>query len=335
MEAEKTRKKVHRLSESEKNELISYIQANEKDHTYSNNELAEMFEISLSTITYYKALVKKNDNTKVSVKEKEDVSKNNKGIIKIENNDATPYITEFDKKFGLDEFANKMTHYKHRSACIEAGLINNRHDIPVKNYIFNESLSQELMFDYDEQERIVQNFIDKHCMVKKKLILYTTGLQSALSSVIKVCLKNDIDLSIKHYNASSKSYILQELSGTFEDITDPFFDLAQSKNGLFFYKCTQKELENSEDTFYVIKFTDLDGLECEMKRTKEGHIIVKNFDDIFDILPTMVKSLIYYFNQRLAIYVNKCYIKDGTFRFGFCFSKNYSSNSAKGYNMSK
>lgn len=255
--------------------------------------------------------------------------------IKIVHTDATPYVTDFDKKFGIDQFADKMTHYKSHSDCIEVGLINNRHDIPVKNYIFDDSLSQDLMFDYNEQERIVQEFIDKHCMVRKKIVLYATGLQSALSSVIKICLKNNIDISIKHYNAESKSYILQQLSGSFDSNIDPFFELSQCKHGLFFYKCSQKEMETYDGTFYIIKFTDLKELDCPTDKKSSGHIIVKNYEDIFDIFPTMLGEMMRFYNQRFAIYMNKCYIKDNTFRFGFCFSKNYSSNSSKGYTMSR
>lgn len=335
METTKTRKKTHKLTEEEKLDLMNYIEANEKDHTYTNTELAEMFDISYATLSIYKSLVRKktdNKDTEVVVKKDEEKVNRKFGVVKVINSDATPYVTNFDEKFGIDTFAGKMKYYTHHGDCVEVGLVNNRHDIPVKNYIFNDSLSEELMFDYAEQEKIVQDFIDKHCTYKKKIILYATGLQSALSSVIKICIQNNIDISIKHYNAESKSYILQPLIGTFENnIIDPFFDLSQCKHGLFFYKCTQKELETYDGTFYSIKFADLDDLDSSTDKNKKdsGHILVKNYEDIFDILPTMIKSMMTHYNQRLAIYVNKCYIKDGSFRFGFCFSKNYSSNLSK------
>ena len=332
----KTRK-YHALTENEKIDLMNYISDNEKEHLYSNKDLAEMFDVSLGTIRIYKKLVRKNnsEDTEVVVEdEKSDEIEINHDIIKIVNMDATPYVTDFDKKFGIDLFSNKMTHYKSHSDCIEVGLINNRHDIPVKNYIFDDSLSSDLMFNYEEQERIVQEFIDKHCIIKKKIVLYATGLQSALSSVIKICLKNNIDISIKHYNAESKSYILQQLSGTFDINVDPFFELSQYKHGLFFYKCNQMEMETYDDTFYIIKFSDLKELNCPTDKTS-GHVIVKNYEDIFDIFPTMLNKMLRLYNQALAIYINKCYIKNGSFRFGFCFSKNYSSNLSKKYMLNK
>lgn len=335
MKTEKRR--YHKLTENEKIDLMNYISDNEKEHVYNNKDLAEMFDVSLGTITIYKRLVRNNEaeDTEVVTDEEKNETKTCHDIIKIVNTDATPYVTDFDKKFGIDLFANKMTYYKSHSDCIEVGLINNRHDIPVKNYIFDDSLSSDLMFNYEEQERIVQEFIDRHCMVKKKIVLYATGLQSALSSVIKICLKNNIDISIKHYNTESKSYILQQLSGSFDINADPFFELSQCKHGLFFYKCTQREMETYGDTFYIIKFSDLRELNCPTDKKSSGHIIVKNYEDIFDIFPTMLNDMMKLYNQALAIYINKCYIKDRSFRFGFCFSKNYSSNLSKGYMINK
>lgn len=44
----------------------------------------------------------------------------------------------------------------------KVGLCSDRHDMPVTDFIFTSPVSQSLMFDYAEQERIVNDWIDTH-----------------------------------------------------------------------------------------------------------------------------------------------------------------------------
>ena len=62
----------------------------------------------------------------------------------------------------------------------EVGLISDRHNIPVGQYIF-DIFTQEMMFDYDEQYRIAQKFLDEYIgfnenrIPNRDLIVYLTG----------------------------------------------------------------------------------------------------------------------------------------------------------------
>lgn len=66
------KRKYHKLTENEKIDLMNYVSDNEKEHVYTNKDLAEMFDVSLGTIGIYKQLAKKNnteDNNDVTVEE--------------------------------------------------------------------------------------------------------------------------------------------------------------------------------------------------------------------------------------------------------------------------
>ena len=88
---------------------------------------------------------------------------------------------------------------------IECVLIGGRHDSPVEKCIFRHSLSDDLIFDYIRQEDIINDFIDQECKEHKSLIVYISGLQTTLASLIKVCFNRKITLTLMHYSTESTS----------------------------------------------------------------------------------------------------------------------------------
>lgn len=88
---------------------------------------------------------------------------------------------------------------------VECVLIGGRHDSPVEKSIFRHSLSDDLIFDYIRQEDIINDFIDQECKEHKSLIVYISGLQTTLASLIKVCFNRKITLTLMHYSTESTS----------------------------------------------------------------------------------------------------------------------------------
>lgn len=317
------RKKLHRLTEKEVEEMYEIFRSHSKDFTIE--EIAEMYNISPSTVNFRKRkFAEMIEDEKLNKEEKsideiaEKKTDTKKNVITVQFNPDIEF-NRFHRIFMLDKFQCDLKEYKGiNSEYIEVGLIADRHPLPVKMFIFDKSFDNELMFDYHKQEEIVQHFIDTHCKFKRKIILYTTGMQSALTSVIKVCANNEIDIHIKHYNVDTGTYQLQPVFGDLTNIKpDTFEKLAKSKGGLFFYKCSQEEMNNYNKEFYVIKFAN-------KSSRAEGHIIAKSFKDAYEIVPSMIESMLHY-DSELALYVNKAYIKDDKFVFGLCFSKNYNT----------
>ena len=151
--------------------------------TYS--DLAELYEISYSSvsriISSYRSLVEdKKENVVILNNNVFDPKK----IIKVDN-----------------------------STIIKLGLVADRHDMgPINDFVF-ESLDESLMFDYARQYVIAEEAIKKHIDGgNKSLVIYATGLQSALTTTIKVCNDLGVPLTIMHYNTKEHTYIPQIVS---------------------------------------------------------------------------------------------------------------------------
>jgi len=88
-------------------------------------------------------------------------------------------------------------------------LCNERHNIPVDECIFPR--------DYFEKEGSIFNW---GCMEKQvhrtlagadEVELYVTGLTTALTVVINWCYRNNVKLTLFHYNRATKGYVRQEM----------------------------------------------------------------------------------------------------------------------------
>lgn len=115
---------------------------------------------------------------------------------------------------------------------ITVGLIRGRHNLPVDKYIFDNELS--LPLDYQEIDKTIGSFISNEVGIttaygmgidrepdygelvydlvrvgSKELIVYVTGLTPVTASLIKICAKNGVSLTLMHYNPLSKEYLPQ------------------------------------------------------------------------------------------------------------------------------
>ena len=89
---------------------------------------------------------------------------------------------------------------------MKLGLIRGRHEIAeVKDYIFNEAIS-----DVTDLATMTKVVADKLRNIKS-LDLYITGLTVATTTVIKVCIDNDIELSLWHYDTATNTYFEQPI----------------------------------------------------------------------------------------------------------------------------
>lgn len=142
-------------------------------------------------------------------------------------------------------------------------LVADRHDINISTSIFESALSEDLMFDYDQQESIVRDFLYEHEIKKnnKGLMVYVTGKQSALACVIKVCFDDEIDLILKHFNTDTKKYHTQVIRGEKVKKTksDELFEkLTKSGKKMYLYNCKEEDLEPGTNLYGITlnKFND-------------------------------------------------------------------------------
>ena len=84
------------------------------------------------------------------------------------------------------------------------GLCQGRHEIKnVNTYIFNEG---DITFPIDPkglQSQVVKRFKELGVKMGDDVVLYVTGLTPALTSVIRICFKNSMTLTLMHFMTSS------------------------------------------------------------------------------------------------------------------------------------
>ena len=88
---------------------------------------------------------------------------------------------------------------------MKVGLIKGRHNLPVEKFIFEEIEDPTAL---EEMYKVVEKKL-KNIDSKETLEVYVTGLTVALTTVIKYCSYNDINLTLYHYNIKSGEYFPQ------------------------------------------------------------------------------------------------------------------------------
>lgn len=150
-----------------------------------------------------------------------------------------------------------------RNDFIEALLIKDRHNVPksCEEYVFDGPMTQELMFDYETQEKIVKSWIENHInftdgKADKSVMLYITGLPCASATVIKVCAQMKVNLCLMHYYAKTNSYKMQVIWDCFDTtstIPYAFTNITSSRfDSIILHKCTMNQLLASETAYDVV-----------------------------------------------------------------------------------
>lgn len=163
----------------------------------------------------------------------------------------------------VEEIIPEETVIFKRNDFIEALLIKDRHNVPksCEEYVFDGPMSQELMFDYEAQEKIVKSWIENHInftdgKADKSVMLYITGLTCASATVIKVCNQMKVNLCLMHYYTKTNSYKMQVIWDCFDTtstIPYAFTNIASSRfDSIILHKCTMNQLLASETAYDVI-----------------------------------------------------------------------------------
>lgn len=99
---------------------------------------------------------------------------------------------------------------------IVVGLIAGRHEMPVSEYIIDKI---ENVMDFKEVSNKIGDFIDKNITLKydcewtiyadKELTVYVTGLTYVTACLVALCAKNNINLTLMHFNNVTGEYVPQ------------------------------------------------------------------------------------------------------------------------------
>ena len=221
-------KSVIATSANRQNKILNYNKFKEilisiKDNL-SITDIMNKFHVSYSSIL----LIKNREHTYFSIEEyKDDINEILNGAIEVEatvieepkevetkTEDKPVVITnkntekEINKEVSvIDEFNNK---YNKLIKYLRYGMINDRHPMPVSKYIFDQEIKESKTNDYDWMYRKSEEFITKRCIIDDKpvygLLVYLTGMNPIIMSIVKVCYNYKINLTCMHYHPSTGKY---------------------------------------------------------------------------------------------------------------------------------
>ena len=171
---------------------------------------------------------------------------------------------------------------------VEVGLVGERHEIySIKKYIFEKSLTQEQLLDFNYQYEHAKEFLKDNIENEKQtLMVYCTGLQSVLATVIKACHDMEINLILKHMNTNTKSYDSQVIwdFGHLKDVSYPF----ESIKTIYGYKCKLSDVLEAVNV-YAITLTTVD--KNDYSFTDKQYIIATDVDDAWNLYQKFVMAI--------------------------------------------
>ena len=193
---------------------------------------------------------------------------------------------------------------KPETSVVKCGLIADRHDMPVSDFVFSRSLDSDLMFDFDRQYRMVEAFIRlrikfENGVPNKEIQCYVSGLQSPLVTLIRVCNDLKVRLTIMHYNIGASGmwsaqpanslpaptnkrnenlallYSHSRIIYTFGMTEDQVYDSLVKNNSIFLISIIayQKRKRNQQP---AIQYVD--------------RYICRSYEDVFKLYPELLKK---------------------------------------------
>ena len=254
----KSRKKRKTVHKEDIDLVIEFV----KDG-YTSKQIAELTNLSLSTISRIRTN---------NLSECRPSRANNKQIVTTEDHKTHSDIVPI-------------------GTSIRVGLVADRHNMPVNDFIFKTSLSKSIMFDYNRIEDICREYIDEmvdfiNGKAQQKLIVYVTGIQCVLSSLIKVTNEKKVNLTLRHYDSDSNTYHTHVIWDQFGGSTPAEIDelLVNSKSS-YTYKCDIKELIKNKTCIKVVEVHYNNDTVVY-----QDAYLVKSTDDMFMLVSDMMKK---------------------------------------------
>lgn len=93
---------------------------------------------------------------------------------------------------------------------VKVGLINNRHPMPVQNYIFEKEI--ENVFDFESIKNEIKEFILEKVGVHTVLnhgINQTDSQSVVTAALVQVCAVYGVELTLMHYDRDTDEYVPQ------------------------------------------------------------------------------------------------------------------------------
>ena len=205
---------------------------------------------------------------------------------------------------------------------VVCGLVENRHEIPVTEYIFREAtgkgISEDLLYDYNKQLAIVKDFIETHIVwdengiPRNELVVYVTGLTCVLASVIKVSREMGVNLTLMHYNTRLDVYVSQIIWNDFSvnrGHKNVMFKnwLRQQFTKVYRYNFTDDDFD-TERAAYIVRKMNMDKSDDYPDRREI--FIVDTYENAINLFAELLKS-VSNDKDQYKINISNAKVKDG------------------------
>ena len=251
-----------------------------EDYTESNmvaKQIAAKYNVSVATV--YRSLKEMGVGLRRNTKSSKEV---------LETKPVVPASKSKFNKIGCGE-------------SVICGLVSERHDMPanVNLYIFERYLNPMVQFDFEGQYNVARDFIMEHVYQDSKpikdLLVYCTGIQSALAAVIKAAFDLRVNLILAHYDSQYDKYRYQLMWGEFTEtpITNNVIRFINNSSSYCYYNCNHHDIS---DTIFLVTFI-LDG-------DKKSYICA-SMADAYDIYFTSLKNASICLNAKFILYADE------------------------------
>lgn len=210
---------------------------------------------------------------------------------------------------------------------LRCGLVADRHDMPIKKYIYENNTATNLMFDFNALYKIAIDFIkanikfDTDGKPDRGMILYATGLQTPMVAALKAITDLGVSCQVAHYEASLKKYMLQLFSGSPEEYSS-IYTLFDKITDVYSYDSHIEDYKNI-DNFYIVKineYQDHDGISTML--SSRG-ILVKDYDSVWKVYPALNKIIMHDTKHHYGIFVDPVTRNGNNYKEELGITKNF------------
>lgn len=203
----------------------------------------------------------------------------------------------------------KFNRYSASIPTFSCGLSYSSKQMPVKDYIFKDNIKN--IFDFATLEQTIISFLNEHKVlvngvVKQNLEVYNYGLPMCLTSLIKVCNENRINLTIYHYNQETYKYIPEIVFNQFGQSSNKFSGMFHQDQVNHDIYIQDKDDMDFDGRFYIVRY--------KKNTTIDGYIF-KDLGDLFNHLKSINDETMKVSNKdfNVSIFVEEGHIENSKY----------------------
>ena len=294
METTKTRNvRKGKLNDDTILEMVELV-----EQGYSVRDVSEKYKVHYTTVYKY---IKEFG---ISVKDKR------KKAVKTVEKVTEPEVESIKKPIVKKPIKKSVNPYR-APKIINCGLIKDRHEMPVDQFIFEFAIRSSLMFNYDKLDQMIRDwinekipFIDDPFEPGKKvgsaiLQVYMTGLTCCTASLIKVCNEMRVNLRLCHYDFELRKYHTQIIWNSFG--RDPRLVLPNPVTEINFVDCKLDDIIDKD--FYVLSINSNDGVRLSFFKEMNGKVM----DHYKEAVEVQFTS-----KEKINVFLNKGIIRNSS-----------------------